>query len=50
MAGRAELEKAVDQAGDEPLSAPTPGGHAREALGAAHLVELRKEAVVGAAR
>jgi hypothetical protein len=47
-AGRAALEEAVDAAGDEPLSAPTPGGHAREALSAAHLAELRRDALAGA--
>jgi HEAT repeat protein len=50
LAGRTELENAVDVAGDEPLSAPTPGGHAREALSAAHLAELRRDAMAGATR
>jgi hypothetical protein len=49
IAGRTELENAVDAAGDEPLSAPTPGGHAREALSAAHLAELRRDALAAGA-
>jgi HEAT repeat protein len=50
VAGRTELEKAVDEGDDEPLNAETPGGHAREALSAAHLTELRKDAMTGTVR